>query len=242
MKTTKNQSSTNGSNDKKKTKSEMPTRKITTAQLGLEVGQKWEDNFSHIQTPTGNANALKQKSLQLQLLLQASNQNKIDLKTNTSSLQQVNKEIDSHLNALKGYLKLHYFGQQPDWHTIYTQYGLSSRYSPQKASGYTLPKDNGLRQAALDILLTKLQEPFNPIAQQLHGLNAWLDLRNRHQSLWTASSNHRSAASSLSAQTDQLTDEIQSELLNLRRSMAMLYSATDLPRQKRAIGFLKESL
>jgi hypothetical protein len=242
MKNEKNVDATDDSLNKKKSKSEIPSRKIATAQLGIEVGANWQNNFNHIQVPASSGAALQQKSLRLKSLLQDSSQNSIDLKTNTNRLSLLNKEIDKQLSTLKSYLKLHYFGQSVDWDTIYSQYGLTSNNNAPNKTGYMLPKDNGLRQAAMDTLINKLQEANNPVANQVYGLNSWQNLQTQHRDLWAASQQYRSNSSNYSLQGDILVKEIKAELLNLRRTMSMVYNKTDFARQKRAIGFLKESL
>jgi hypothetical protein len=221
-----------------KKRSDIPTRKISTAQLGLEIGNNWDNKFPNLQVPNLNARTLQQTSQRLKDLLTAGELNLNQLKQNTVDLAALNKDINLKVRTLKNYIKIQCIGQPKTAVTaMYSSYGLI-----ELSNIYALPRDNGFRQTALLSLVAKLQEPNNPIAMQTYGLRFWSDLQAHHSQYWNTSNQARANKSNYADQTEQLVIEVQKNLQHIRQCMKMQYSGLELNRQKRYIGFLKESL
>ena len=218
-----------------KRKSEMPTRKITTALLGGDVGLNWENHFPNFRMANVSARDMQADALRLKALLKGSNDNVSDLRQNTADLAAQNKLINSALNTLKSHIKIECWQNGNNLEAEYSKHGLYG-------TGHKLPSDNGLRQVALQALVSKLQEPNNPIATQAQGLAFWLDLQTRHATLWNNSNQYRATKSVLAQHTDVLVAKITLDLKRVRKGLEIEYAGTDLARQKRAMGFLKESL
>jgi hypothetical protein len=67
-------------------------------------------------------------------------------------------------------------------------------------------------------------------------------LQTRHAALWNNSNQLRSNTSQLAQQTDVLTEKVRNDLKRVKKMLEIEYTGADLKRQKRTIGFLKESL
>ncbi len=217
-------------------KSETPARKISTALLGEEVAKNWDLQFRHLQISNFNASTMQAEATQLRNLLTSSNDNSNELKRNTADLQALNKLINTALSTLKSHIKIIAW-QSNILQSEYAKYGLL-----KIGASYKFPVDNSFRQVALQTLISKLQEANNPIANQAQGLNFWTDLQTRHAALWNNSNQLRSNTSQLAQQTDVLTEKVRNDLKRVKKMLEIEYTGADLKRQKRTIGFLKESL
>ena len=107
---------------------------------------------------------------------------------------------------------------------------------------FSLPADNTIRTQSLSKIVDFMNEANNPLAMLNFGLHYWTDTLAKHHQLWEQSNEVRQNVSNIALQTDMLMDTVQRNLKQVRKTLEIVYEGIELKRQKRYIGFLKESL
>jgi hypothetical protein len=227
----------NITNEEVKRKTNLPTRHLTTALLGEDVARNWIANFSTLQAGSSNANDLLTEAILLKNLANRNKDNFLNKKINTSSLTALNQEINKSVIALKRHIKAQYEGTE-DLATLYASYGMEV----SKNLNYYVVSDNTRRQQVLDIIVSRLSERGNPFVNLKHGLDYWRNVRTEHSRLWAASNQLRSDTSNTASQIERTMTKVTRYLQQVRKSLDIEYTGLELKRQKRVMGFLKESI
>lgn len=220
-----------------KRKSYVPTRKITTALLGEEIANNWASHFSHINIANLQPSDMLNSSITLKRLVEENNNNVSLRKINTLMLSQLNKQIDRAIIALKNYIKGQY-AITNNSAAIYHRCGMTMGNN----QNFSLPADNTIRTQSLSKIVDFMNEANNPLAMLNFGLHYWTDTLAKHHQLWEQSNEVRQNVSNIALQTDMLMDTVQRNLKQVRKTLEIVYEGIELKRQKRYIGFLKESL
>ena len=105
----------------------------------------------------------------------------------------------------------------------------------------TFPADNDRLLQRLSMLLAKLQEPGNPIANRNQGLLYWQDLINRHAIEWQLSKNMKSQKSQLAQECRDMHQEVGDKLSKLFRQIAIDNDKDQVASVRRSFGFLNET-
>ncbi len=228
----------NGDSEEKKVKHKkpLPQRYLSIATLGVEVGNRWINQYQQLQMPTANPNSLLTDSQNLLQLIQEQDGLETDKFNNTKALKEANKLINDGVGQLKKHLKSEY-SDQKNLDSFYKEYGLE----PDNRGIYTLPNDNSERIVALKKLVDKLSEPQNPLAQKTFGLAEWIQAKDKHLQEWNSSNSIRSNRSSVSNQIVTLLNTVRESLRNVQKYVNAVNKPADAKAIRRGLGFLKES-
>lgn len=214
----------------------VPKNNIELGQLCVRVGESWRDKYPTLVVDYTNYNQMLSLGNQL---LQASTENLTvtdDKKTNTVSLESINKEINNSAKFLREYIRDEY-SEENDLSAYYQKYGLVKASS----GSYLFSTKNVLRAQGLNKLVDKLTEPNNPFANRKRGLVYWQNLRDMHAIAWDESQDLKQNKSGASQTTNDLNEEIE---LLLRRFLASLKGAfygKNFVKVRRSFGFLREN-
>lgn len=222
--------------DKVKRKRPLPVRYLAVATLGVEVGNRWTNQYQQLQIPTANANSLLTNSQNLLNLIQQQDGLETSKFNNTKALKEVNKLINNGVSQLKKHIKSEY-ADQKNWDTYYKEYGLEA----DNKGTYALPNDNSNRAIALDKLIAKLSEPQNPLARKSFGLAEWQQAKRDHAQEWSNSNTIRSDRSNVSNQITNLLATVRESLNYVQKYVSATNNPADAKAIKRGLGFLKES-
>ncbi len=154
-------------------------------------------------------------------------------KQTTNNFAALNKTINSSISKLKKLINIRYKGKVIT--TEYQQYGIINL-----GTTYAIPTDNDARARSLDILVSKLSQAGNALANDPDiGLAYFTDLRNTHASLWALSKQSDGRISVLSASLKINKESIVQDQKRLRQQITVDYPAT-YKAVLRDFGFQKE--
>lgn len=210
-----------------------PTDYINRAALAVNVATKWGSSY-----PTYNVNFTTQTNFltKAQALQAKSTQNATHdavKKDNTNALKEVRKQIRANTTRLKNYIKDEY---EENADAMYSAYGLE-----KIKNNFIFPTDGDRLSQRLSMLLVKLQEPNNPIANRKQGLTYWQNLITEHDTLWAASKNMKMDKSNLVIECRDLHKEIGDILSRLYRQIALDYPRDQVALIRRNFGYLNET-
>jgi hypothetical protein len=209
-----------------------PTDFTNRAQLIMTVKSNWLQFY-----PNYNVNFTTQADFALlaqnfyDKATQNANQDTLK-KDNTANLKTLNAEIKKSSVRLKEYIRDAY---EVNLEAMYAAYGLE-----KIGTNHTFPADNDRLLQCLSVLLLKLQEPNNPLADRKLGLTYWEDIITRHATAWTLSKNMKSTKAQLSQECRDLHKEVGDKLSKLFRQIAIDNDRSQVASVRRTFGFLNE--
>ncbi len=214
----------------------IPVRQLAIADLGQRVPQNWATKFPTMQIPQINQNDVMTKATTMADLVQQSVQNAADKKTNTDELAAINKQINAAVSQLKRNLAAIYSADVLNG--VYQNYGLVINSKKM----YDLPLDNTARMANITILVNKLQEVGNPLAQLPNfNLRQWLQWQRDHKELWEKSNFLREEKSRYVSEIDAIYQVLRNDLRVIYDYVPFVYPAQQVKSIRRQLGFLRES-
>ncbi len=231
-----NANPTDGEDKKVNRKRPLPVRYLAVATLGVEVSNRWANQYQQLQMPTANPNSLLTDSQNLLALIQQQDELETDKFNNTKELLAINKTLNQGVSQLKKHIKSEY-SQLKNWDSYFKEYGLE----PNSRGMYELTADNSRRVVALEKLVAKLSEPQNPFARKSFGLAEWVQAKNEHETAWNNSNTMRSNRSNISNQITTLLATVRESLSNVQKYVNAVNKPVDAKAIKRGLGFLKES-
>ncbi len=214
----------------------IPFRQLAIADLGQRVSQNWATKFSAMQIPQVNQSDVMTKAVGMATLIRESEQNAANKKTNTDELTVVNKQINEAVSQLKRNLAAIYPANSLSG--IYQNYGLTAN----TRKTHDLPLDNTARVANITVLVNKLQEVGNPLAQLPNfNLRQWLQWQQEHKRLWEESNFLREEKSRYVAEIEVLNQTLRNDLKIIYDYIPFIHTAQQVKSIRRQLGFLKES-
>jgi hypothetical protein len=121
---------------------------------------------------------------------------------------------------------------------IYQNYGLTAN----TRKTHDLPLDNTARVANITVLVNKLQEVGNPLAQLPNfNLRQWLQWQQEHKRLWEESNFLREEKSRYVAEIEVLNQTLRNDLKIIYDYIPFIHTAQQVKSIRRQLGFLKES-
>ena len=214
----------------------IPVSQLSIAELAQRVAANWENKFPNIQIPNINYSDLATNAANITIFIKENAQIITNKKTNTNQLAAVNKRINTAVSQLKRNLAAIYPAEELN--LIHHNYGLM--LSSKKI--YDLPVDNTVRIAKIGLIITKLQEAGNPLAQLPNfSLRQWLQLQQEHRELWNTSNFLREEKSRYVSSIDEVYQSLRSKLKKIYDYIPFLYEDNLLKSVRRQLGFLKES-
>ena len=213
--------------------SNRPNDYINRAELGISVAKSWVVNY-----PDYNVNFITKENFTLltQKFQDRANQNANQdavKKENTAKLKRVNAEIKKGATRLKEYIRDSY---STNIEAMYAAYGFE-----KIDNTYTFPSDNDRRMQRLGMLLSKLQEVDNPIANRNQGLVYWESLITTHSAEWLAAKSMKMTKAQLSQDCKDLHKEIGSYLSKIFRQISLDFPRDQVASVRRSFGFLNET-
>ena len=223
-----------------KKKSNIPTSYLSTVLLSQKVADALQNRYNHLQIPNVNSRDFAQQANSMLQLLTASGQTFMDKGENTSELNNVNKKINKVGNVIKKYVKSRAI-YADNFKAVLQSYGMI----PNKKNVYIIPADNQSRVQSMKVLVNKLAEPNNPVAQIAEPPYTFAEinqLKIEQETLWVQSEILRSDRADYSLQLQSYHKSLKSTLGNVLRYLNAIYKGVELGKHKRSMGFLKESL
>jgi hypothetical protein len=210
-----------------------PTDYINRSQLAVTVADNWLQFF-----PTYSVNFTTQGKFKIlsQNFYMKANENAnqdVTKKDNSATLKSINIDIRKGSVRLKEYIRDEY---TVNIDAIYASYGLEIINK-----NFMFPTDNDRLMQRLGMLLAKLQEPNNPLANRNQGLAYWEDLITRHAAEWTLSKNMKATKSKLSQECRDMHTEVGDKLSKLFRQIAIDNDRDQVASVRRTFGFLNET-
>jgi hypothetical protein len=227
-----------GENLEKKTKRapNVPKSNVELAELCVRVAESWRDKHPNFSVDYIDYNQMLSLGNQL---LQAAEENLAvtdDKKTNTISLETINKEINNSAKFLRKYIQDEY-SELSDLSDYYQKYGLIKMSN----GSYQFSGKNVLRLQGLNKLVDKLSEPNNPFAGRKRGLAYWQNLRDAHATAWDDSQDLKQNKSELSQTAGDLNVEIDFLLRRFLTSVKGAFYGKNFVKARRSFGFLREN-
>ena len=211
----------------------IPHGYVELALLGIKVAENWATLY-----PTYTANFTTAADLLafhqnfLESVTKSKEQDAIK-QEDTISLKTINETIESSLAELKINIK---FAHKVTDSSFFSAYGIS------KINGtYTFPKNNDGRKLALTMLINKLQEPNNIVAQQPEGLQFWSRLAAAHAQAWRKTSTTTAVKSTFVGTNEEMFEQSSELLRKLRRQIQIDFPKRQVSSVIRSFGFLEES-
>lgn len=215
--------------------SKRPQDYVNLAALAINIAQRWANNYPNYTVKFANFVdfTIEAQNFQLKVIENATHD--IRKKANTLVLQAVNKEIVDSIKVLRKYIKAEY-PTEKDLSAILASFGLEKNLTGM----YNLPNDNDRRQQCLNLLVTKMSEPNNFVANKPVGLQVWQLLRERHANAWNESKNIKSQKTSLSRETRAYALSVDEVLRKLYAQIKIDFPKHEVAKILREFGFLSE--
>jgi hypothetical protein len=234
-------SALNEDEDKKVTRtSNIPTSYLSMALLGKKVSDSLQSTFSNLQIPNVDAIILARDADDMLTQIQNSSSTYLAKISNTAQLTEVNKTINKIANIVKKLIRSR-AAYVNDFNAAFTYYGLVA----DNKNIYKIPTDNSERVQSLSTLLNRLNERGNPVAAIMETPYTMVEIAQTqilHNQLWSASETLRQGRSGHSLGLKTLFEKIKTTLSKILQYLGGLYKGRELAKNKRIMGFLKESL
>jgi hypothetical protein len=107
-------------------------------------------------------------------------------------------------------------------------------------AGYRIPVDNDRRMQRIQILVAKISEVNDPIANKPQGRSFWLELSSKHSVLWAESKKMNSDKTTLSRETKAYHTQMKSVLNKIYTQLKLDFAKEELAQIRREFGFLNE--
>ena len=211
----------------------IPWSYVDLAQLGIKVAENWANLYpNYTANFTTAADLLVFHQDFLTSVTKSKEQDGIK-QEDTTSLKTINETIDSSLAQLKISIK---FAHRVTNSSFFSAYGIA-----KKNNAYIFPRDNDGRNQALTMLINKLREPNNIVAQQPEGLQFWADLAAAHAQAWRKTSTTPAVKSSFVGTNEEMFEQSSELLRKLRRQIQIDFPKKQVSSVIRSFGFLEES-
>lgn len=155
-----------------------PTDLINLAQLGVTTGTTWGQKYSSLTVKNIPQNLYLSFHQDFRTDVISLMQLHNERKQVTTDFKAINADIKKAESALKKLIALRY-GKN----NLAAQYAAHGITKKRTTSGF--PVDNDNRMRALDILIATMSTPGHLFANDVdYGLDKWLILKSKHQTLW----------------------------------------------------------
>jgi hypothetical protein len=214
----------------------IPTDYVNVSERGVTIAKAWVANHSTFITPfVTQANFLLHHETMITKLQENKSidgqQSSLTLKLKTSK-----KKLKDSVKFLKATI-LEEAGDKNIAESWYINYGLRKVNS----SIWSFSTDNDTAKQQIDILITKLSEPNNPIANRKFGLAYFTDLRDEFVTAWDTSKALKSQKTVISQECIALKTQAILYQRDLKKMIEMSFRGQNINKVLREFGFLSET-